>query len=93
MGSVIWARRDEIQKAYDSIPAVKEKSLKDFRPPPTIQSDFKRLLEHDVEHVNYTFELVHDWYAAQAEDYSPIYIRAQQTPIDWKSKIGCKEKI
>ena len=31
---------------------------------------------------------MHDWYAAQEEEYSPIYLRAQQTPIDWKSKIG-----
>lgn len=43
---------------------------------------------HDVPHTNYTFELIHDWYAAQAEGYEPVYIRAQQTPIDWKSKIG-----
>lgn len=62
--------------------------MKDFRPPPTIQSDFKRLLSHNVEHVNFSYELIHDWYDSQQEGYSPIYIRAQQTPIDWKSKIG-----
>lgn len=88
MGSVIWKRRDEIKNAYDLIPAVKRNSTKDFRPPPTIKSDFKRYLQHNVENVNYTFELISDWYEAQEEDYSPIYIRAQQTPIDWKSKIG-----
>lgn len=63
-------------------------SIKDFRPPSTIESDFKRLLDHHVPHVNFTFELVRDWYAAQEEDYTPIYLRAQQTTIDWKSKIG-----
>lgn len=88
MGSVIWARKDEIKNAHSTIPAVKTGSLKDFRPPPTIKSDFKRLLDHDVEHVNFSFELIYDWYATQEEGYSPIFIRAQQTPIDWKSKIG-----
>lgn len=88
MGSVIWMRRDEIQASHSPIPAIKAQSLKDFRPPPTIESDFRRLLEHDVPHVNYSFELIHDWYLAQEEGYSPIFIRAQQTPIDWKSKIG-----
>ena len=29
-----------------------------------------------------------DWFDLNEEDYKPIYIRAQQTPIDWKSKIG-----
>lgn len=38
--------------------------------------------------VNYTYELIHDWYARQEEGYEPIYVRGQQTPIDWKSKIG-----
>ena len=38
--------------------------------------------------MNFTFELVHDWFDLNEEDYEPIYLRAQQTPIDWKSKIG-----
>lgn len=29
-----------------------------------------------------------DWFDLQREGYEPVYIRAQQTPIDWKSKIG-----
>jgi len=41
-----------------------------------------------VPHVNFTFELVRDWYKINDEDYEPIYLRGQQTPIDWKSKIG-----
>lgn len=88
MSSIIWGRRKEIQGAYHPIPAMKKQSTKDFRPPPTIESDFRRLLTHDVPNVNYTFELIHDWYAANTSGYMPIYIRAQQTPIDWKSKIG-----
>ena len=43
---------------------------------------------HDVPHVNYTFELVRDWFAINDIEYKPIYLRGQQTPIDWKSKIG-----
>lgn len=38
--------------------------------------------------MNFTFELVHDWFDLNEEDHKPIYLRAQQTPIDWKSKIG-----
>lgn len=88
MPSVIWARRDEIAEAYEPIPAVRVPSLKDFRPPTTLEDDFRRLLAHEVPNTNYTFELIHDWYEAQEDGYSPIILRAQQTPIDWKSKIG-----
>lgn len=38
--------------------------------------------------MNFTFELVRNWYAINEEGYEPIYLRGQQTPIDWKSKIG-----
>ena len=78
----------DLKDAYKLIPGIKKASHRDFRPPPTLESDFKRLLEHDVPHTNFTFELIHDWYAAQEDDYEPVFIRAQQTPIDWKSKIG-----
>ena len=90
MARPVWKRRDTegIHGAFDLIPAVKASSRKDFRPPPTIESDFERYLAHDVPHVNFTFELVHDWFAMTEENYEPMYIRAQQTPIDWKSKIG-----
>lgn len=88
MARIIWDRRENIQDAITLIPPVVAKSHKDFRPPPTIEDDFRRLLQHDVPHVNYTYELVRDWYDIQDEAYEPIYIRAQQTPIDWKSKIG-----
>lgn len=71
----------------ETIPSAKSPSRKNFRPPPTIESDFRRLLEHDVPYVNYTFELVRDWYQRGCGE-EPIYLRAQQTPIDWKSKIG-----
>jgi len=88
MGKVKWEVREDIHEAYDTIPALSMKSRKDFRPPPTIESDFQRLLMHDVPHVNFTFELIHNWYDREKEDYEPVFIRAQQTPIDWKSKIG-----
>lgn len=90
MPTPTWTRRDtaDIQGAFQTIPAIKASSRKDFRPPPTLHSDFKRLLDHDVEHVNYTFELIHDWFASQEEDYQHTYIRGQQTPIEWKSKVG-----
>lgn len=88
MARIVWDRRDDIQNAMRTIPPIVQKSTKDFRPPSTIEDDFRRLLQHDVPHVNFTYELVRDWYALQGKDYEPVYLRAQQTPIDWKSKIG-----
>lgn len=88
MPRVTWDRVKDIEERYDLIPAVRESSFKDFRPPTTIEDDFRRYLSHEVPNVVYTFEVVHDWYEAQSSGYSPIVLRAQQTPIDWKSKIG-----
>lgn len=59
-----------------------------FREPSTVLSDFYNNLMEDKPFVNYTYELIHDWYARQEEGYKKLYVRAQQTPIDWKSKIG-----
>ena len=59
-----------------------------FREPPTLLSDWRNNLMEDKPFVNYTYELIHDWYARQQEGYEKIFVRAQQTPIDWKSKIG-----
>lgn len=88
MAKIVWDRRQDIAGSMALIPPVVAKSTKDFRPPPTIEDDFRRQLQHEVPHVNFTFELVRNWYDLSDESYEPIYIRAQQTPIDWKSKIG-----
>lgn len=145
MAKVVWDRETDIRTARSTIPFRERPSTEDFRPPERIHSDFTRLLAHDVPNVNWTFELVHDWYYvhsqtaeglaaltnyqlrklydggcriirvhsetedpytgetethndyyaldedgtyAQTEEYAPEYIRAQQTSIDWKSKIG-----
>lgn len=88
MARIVWDRRENIQSAMRLIPPVVAASHKDFRPPATIEDDFRRLLEHEVPYVNYTFELLHNWYDMYEEGYEPVYLRAQQTPIDWKSKIG-----
>lgn len=90
MPTPTWTRRNitEIQDAFQPIPSLSASSRKDFRPPPTIQSDFKRQLDHEVPYVNFTFELVHDWFQLQDPEYQHTYIRGQQTPIEWKSKVG-----
>lgn len=91
MGKAQWITNERLKEMKDSqslIPPVLKGSGRDFRPPPTIESDFTRLLQHDVPHTNFTFELVRDWFAVSSEDYEKIFIRGQQTPIDWKSKIG-----
>lgn len=90
MGRVTFDRKNSVDfsNVIPTIPSLSAGSIKDFRPPRTIESDFKRLLAHDVPYVNFTFDLIHDWYDHMASDASHTYIRAQQTPIDWKSKIG-----
>lgn len=64
------------------------KTSRRFRDPVTLYSDWHNELYEDKPHVNWWFEIVHDWYERQAAGYMPYRIRAQQTPIDWKSKIG-----
>ena len=145
MARVVWDRKTDIKNAKETIPFTQKPSKEDFRPPSRIETDFQRLLKHDVPHVNWTFELVHDWYYVSTQtsesltmltqyqrrkmfdggcriirvhteetdpdtgqittnntyyslasdgtyeltdEYEPEYIRAQQTSIDWKSKIG-----
>ena len=62
MARVVWDRRTDIANAVQEIPFKPLPSKEDFRPPPRIESDFTRLLAHHVPHVNWTFELIHDWY-------------------------------
>lgn len=42
MARIVWDRRENIQEAIPLIPPVVAKSNKDFRPPTTIQDDFRR---------------------------------------------------
>lgn len=84
MPSVTWRLREDIAGAYKTIPSSSKASMRDFRLPETAATDFKRWLEHNIPYVNYSFELIRDWYNQDEHKY----LRAQQTPIDWKSKIG-----
>jgi hypothetical protein len=52
----------DIQSAKSTIPFKELPSHEDFRPPSRIETDFQRLLDHRVPHVNWTFELIHNWY-------------------------------
>lgn len=141
MARVVWDRIPDINAAKkDEIIRYEPRgSDENFRPPAQIESDFTRLLQHEVRHVNWTFELIHNWYYvstqtdgslaamteyerktmyergtriirihevtdeeektiyfalspdgsyAETDAYEPLYIRGQQTAIDWKSKIG-----
>ena len=63
MARVVWDRIDDIRSAKELIPFKGRGSNEDFRPPAQILSDFERLLQHEVPNVNWTFELIHDWYA------------------------------
>lgn len=62
MAQVVWDRRTDIRNAVDLIHYTPRGSDENFRPPAQIESDFTHLLNHEVRHVNWTFELIHDWY-------------------------------
>lgn len=62
MARVVWDRETDIKNARDTIQFAQKPSRENFKPPARILSDFERLLQHDVPHVNWTFELVHNWY-------------------------------
>lgn len=67
MAKVVWDRTADIRSAANPIPFRERASREDFRPPSTIETDFQRLLAHDVPHVNWTFELIHDWYMVSTQ--------------------------
>ena len=62
MARVVWDHETDIKNAKQTIPFKHLPSKEDFRPPSRIETDFQRLLKHDVPHVNWTFELIHNWY-------------------------------
>jgi len=62
MAKVVWDRRTDIKNARQTIPFTPKPSKENFKPPARIETDFQRLLAHDVPHINWTFELIHDWY-------------------------------
>lgn len=64
MARVVWDRMADIDAAKkDELIRYKPRnSDENFRPPAQIESDFTRLLQHEVRHVNWTFELIHNWY-------------------------------
>lgn len=57
MARVVWDRRANIKAARELIPFTQKASHENFRPPAQIESDFRHLLDHDVPHTNFTFEL------------------------------------
>ena len=64
MARVVWDRVDDIVDAGKDkiIRYTPRDSDENFKPPAQIESDFTRLLQHEVRHVNWTFELIHNWY-------------------------------
>ena len=90
MGRILNKRKSEVESAdfFDDEslrPNPQIKTFRRFRDPVTLYSDWHNELYEDKPYVNWWFDIVHDWYNKPEEPYR---IRAQQTPIDWKSKIG-----
>lgn len=80
-----WVTREEIASAIKTIPSPVASIPRDLYPPSTYTADFDRLLAQDIPYFQFTFQVLKDWYV---QDEKPVFIRAQQSPIDWKSKIG-----
>lgn len=82
-------RPQGVHKAFEGIPPYRPlPSDLGFYIPPVLESDFNNWLETDVPGVNYTFEVIKDWYDRDRPGYDPTFIRASYFPISWKSKIG-----
>lgn len=62
MAKVVWDHITDIKNAKTTIPFKEKPSKENFKPPARIETDFQRLLQHNVPHVNWTFELIHNWY-------------------------------
>ena len=62
MAKVVWDHKTDIKNSRQTIPFKELPSKENFKPPSRIETDFQRLLQHHVPHVNWTFELVHNWY-------------------------------
>ena len=63
-------------------------STREFLIPPTILSDYENYLMTEVPNAVYDFELLHDWCAWYDKDREKYMLRAENFPINWKSKVG-----
>ena len=69
-----------------SIPYVPQGTSKRFRVPRTLAADFDAFLNRDIPNTNMDFELLHNWYDREKEDYVPNYIRGEIYPDSTKSR-------
>lgn len=72
MARVVWDHKTDVKNAVRTIPFSEKPSNENFKPPSRIETDFQRLLQHDVPHVNWTFELVHNWYYVSTQTYESL---------------------
>lgn len=69
-----------------SIPYVPQESRTRFFVPKTLAADFDNFLNHDIPNTVMDFELVHNWYEKENEEYTPKYIRGEIYPDATKSR-------
>lgn len=69
-----------------SIPYVPQGTTKRFRVPRTLAADFDAFLNMDIPDTNMDFELLHNWYDREQENYKPTYIRGEIYPDSTKSR-------
>ena len=67
-------------------PYVPKGTMKRFYVPKTLAADFSEFLQNDIPNQVMDFELLHDWYAKEEEDYEAKYIRGEIYPDSTKSR-------
>lgn len=65
---------------------VPQGTSKRFRIPRTLAADFDAFLDMDVPNSVMDFELLHNWYDREEDDYEPYYVRAEIYPDSTKSR-------
>lgn len=66
------ARRPKQNGGADLVPYTPRDSALRFLVPPTLTADFDNWLNTTVPGVNYTFEVLRNWYDRGKPDYQPV---------------------
>lgn len=92
MGRVIWDNVKAAKKQGHrtvTYGAEIKPTINSFAPPSRFQDDYRKVLMTDHPHTNFWFKRLVDWYRDKDKTGDDIiWIRAEQTPIQWKSAIG-----
>jgi len=91
MGKVLWNRKEELLaqgKISPLYPTTVAPSRNEYKQPERYEDDWITFLLTDNAN-NYWFKQIKNWYTEKDKpDKESAWVRARQTPIQWKSAIG-----